>query len=147
MSEPKNFPAPEEFKNLTNNLNMSNKQESKDIKEITLYNFATLRNPEYINKEALTQNVGFICYNKMELDSENEVNTKVSIEEFDIETFLDFDELLFQNNNAGNKKELDSKGHIHYRDTDDEDIQIVHLHKFGVLPSKRIIWKIGGGQL
>ncbi len=108
---------------------MSNKQDSKDVKEITLYNFATLRNPEYINKDALSQNVSFICYDKKALNSENETEFKVAIDEFDIETFLDFDELLFQNKNAGNKTELDSKGHIHYDDTYDEDVQIV-LNKF-----------------
>ncbi|KAB1232513.1 hypothetical protein [Chryseobacterium viscerum] len=74
--------------------------ESNDIKEITLYNFATIRDPEYVSKEDLKSNIHFICFDKkLASDSKN------SIQDFDKKSFLDFEKLNIKN--AKNNKIYD----------------------------------------
>lgn len=104
-------------------------QESKDIKEITLYNFTTLRNPEYINKEALKNNLNFICYDhEYVLSKKDDVKGKLKSQDFDPSDFLDFEEKLFHNPAAGNKTTKNADNEIVYSDEnkyDEDDLPII----------------------
>ncbi|WJS96804.1 hypothetical protein NYQ10_10190 [Flavobacterium johnsoniae] len=69
---------------------MSNKQDSKDVKEVTLYNFSTIRNAEYLTKEKLNDSQNFICYDKSLFDLEMPISDKTN---FDKKIFLNFEKL------------------------------------------------------
>lgn len=73
--------------------------DNKPYKEVTLYNFATLRNAEYTNLENLKDDPSFIIFNLQEFSIKiTECEYKlIDLGDFDPTTFLDFEHLRIQN--------------------------------------------------
>jgi hypothetical protein len=67
---------------------------SKDIKEVTLYNFATIRNADYLNPEAVKKNISLIQYDESRLLPED---SKLESEKLpEIDNYLDFEIVSFK---------------------------------------------------
>jgi hypothetical protein len=106
------------------------KNTSKEVKEVTLYNFATIRDPEYVNKEHLKENLNFICYNEEKPADVKVVKRDDFVRDFVRKDFLDFDKIKLKTKNLKKyiEPKINQKGELEYT-AEQIDLQL-QINKF-----------------